>query len=219
VSAELLELAMLVEATPGALARARAFVDAGSPVVDPGRISYRGNAGVRAILVATIARLPPPMQWLAVMGITWREVGRSAMAWTSRSRLPRSAPGCGVGDDVEINGCVYNDALPGVIAHELAHVVHRAIEHDYADGPEIEHEETDLLAAAVRIRSSVGDSMLDDREQWVSTNVRSELRADEQARRWGFMHSGPDEDDLRRHYGAMYDEAARLAALASDEEE
>lgn len=204
--------------TEHAVRRLRRWLAAGRPDGDDlALLAYRGSARVRRLLVEVVGALPPPARRLAVVHVTWREVGDRESGRFGAS-LPRRA------FDAELAGGEPDEIVRYIAAHETAHGLHHALDEEAPPPPDLDGprpDTVDLLAARVRVARQIGiteERLSDERAFWISRRVASETRADRQAAAWGIPCRMQNEDELRRMFAAQFDEARRLAALAEEGE-
>lgn len=202
--------------TPGSVWRKQRWLDAGSPAADLRRLQYAGADRVRWILRRALLVLPPEVRHFCLEAVDWIEVGGDgAGAWAHHQPAPRALPG-DIGHRIVIKGDQPDRALPGLIGHEISHRWRKPV---CAEVPPPQPLATvDLIAVKIYVESRTqteAERWL-ERACWIGSSVAEELRADEQARAWGFDWRGHDEDDLRRRFSRQYDEAVRMAGLAAE---
>ena len=205
--------------TLGSAWRTQSWRDAGSPVADMMRLSYAGADAVRWILERALRTLPPDVGWFCVEAIDWIEVGREAAAWAHHAPTPRAMPG-DLGHRITLCGMYPDAVLPGLIAHEISHRWRKPVRPIELTPEPAPMAFVDVLGAVIYAKSRVQteDEQWLERGCWISAQVSEELRADEQARAWGFDWRGHDRDKLIRRFTAQYDEARRMARLAAEYE-
>jgi hypothetical protein len=207
--------------TEGSVWRLRRWLEAGRPEADLARLSFIGSYSVREIVRGVVRALPAPVRHYAVEAVTWFEVGRGTEAWCARAPAVRTLAG-DVGHVINIDGRARDEAIRGTICHELGHGMSRTVE---AEAPpptaRVLPDVDDLAVHVLRAKfcGATADELGYERARWIGSRVASELRADRQAAAWGFPHHGPGEDELRRHFAAKFDEAARLATLAEQDDD
>jgi len=115
-----------VFASAGAVARFRRWDAAGRPPADLERLEFVGDDRVHASLSDTLRSLPAAVATHAVGGVLWVEIGRSAIGWACEMPAPPHPEGDRL-HLIAISGSVSDEALPGLIGHELAHSWHRHV--------------------------------------------------------------------------------------------
>jgi hypothetical protein len=179
------------------------WLAAGQPVADLGRLLYSGDDDVRVVLVQTIARIPPWVQWHAVEAVEWLEVSRSAAGWCGRAPARRDPEG-DVMHRIVLSGVVSDEDLPGLIGHELGHSVHRKVEPEprwtLPPMPRVER-----LARTILVGRGLGI----DEEQIARMEAGLEDLCDRTAVAWGLMRAIRTHEQMCRARAKVY-EAAEL---------
>lgn len=190
-------------ATPGAVFRLRRWIALGKPDADPERIAYKGYDDTRAVIVDVLRRLPAPVRHYAVESVTWREADGLYI-----TNVPRhlALPGDG-GHEITIEGGVSPRSLPGQIAHEIGHGLHRVV----YDG------ECDWSATCrVRLVDQIREGLA-TRDKWVGEQVAYEVIADQMAALWGIpRQDAPTEGEYRTHFEREFNRAAAIAFKSSE---
>ncbi|MEO9184078.1 MAG: hypothetical protein ABI467_11345 [Kofleriaceae bacterium] len=157
--------------TAESLAWIRAWIALGMPDADLSKLVFYGDPTVRAIIVAVLATLPKPARWHAVTNVLWIEIGRSTAAGFMACAPGRTHV-------IALNGRTSDALLGPVIAHELAHAIHRAAEPVVAEPMTAEEHTARVLAVA----QDAGWS----REHLIRIMYRQEDLANGTARAWGY---------------------------------
>lgn len=197
-------------ATPGAALRLLRWTP-DRPAPDLSRLSFVGSDDVRDVVVDTLAKLPAPVAWTAIEAVQWFEVGCGTKAWTCAAPAPRALPG-DRGRLVMLCGRVPSLYLPGVVAHELAHIwVTRLTEDEPTHDRLPERVARARLVAA--LKALPPDEYAAQRAKWIDERVRKETSADELAAVWGVPHDdGADPDWMREVSEHIFASAEDLAS-------
>lgn len=189
----------------GSTMRYERWIDAGSPEANLGRLTYQGDDIVRVVLGCVLEVLPPSVRWHAVEWITWRECGRSARGWKGIA-LPRRDPPGDIGHEITLCGKVDDEALCGIIGHELAHSIHADIllsPHARAAAPWM--PDTERKARRLILGRDLGL----DAEALAQRDADAETLADRTAAAWGLARTAKPDIELQRAL-ADYNEASEL---------
>jgi hypothetical protein len=162
-------------ATDGAIDRMKRWFAASQPVADLARIVYRGDPGIRAILLAALADAPMPARWWAVEKIVWAEIGRGNRAGFS-TWIPGDANGL-----IVLSGSTSDAVLPSLILHELGHQWCASVEDPAPRATEIEPaalaEWRSARAAHVLAEMTVTGRGIDEaawllyRDEWLANSM------------------------------------------------